>query len=439
MGVLSALLGDTISDTFGHCRECEALVPAKVIVRGGAVWLERRCPRHGTSRALQSRHPRYYRLIETLLPRIPDVALEQDITSARNLRGVFIDVTEKCNLQCPNCLTNANEPQSTAPPELPEVMIALGRLLPARPVIYLTGGEPTLRPDIVEWVATLSRAGYDVKLLTNGLTLRDTKFCEALRDAGVRWVLLQFDTLDDASLRALRGRGGLPEVRRTAIENLSRLGVSMDLACMIDREHNFPDMGELLRLGFRTPGVRHVSFMPSRRIGRGLLTTDDNLLDELEMMDGIEEQTGGAIKRRDWVLFLAAMSAVYRATGAPDFAPRRCFLPLPLLGTAERFVPATRATAYLRDPRNALALLKMAGKAGRIESARWTERSLLTSIETFREPDSIDVGDASRCSRYYLVDGKVRQACLYNVVSRPTLREQRNAEARPGKRFRVLP
>ena len=119
---------------------------------------------------------------------------------------------------------------------------------------------------------------------------------------------------------------------------------------------------------------------------------------------------------------MAAMAAVYKTTGNANFAPRRCFLPLPLLGTADKFRPATRIS-NITSPTNMMALVAMASEGGKIEAAKWTERSLLTSIETFREPSSIDVGDASRCSRYYFVDGTVRQACLYNVIVRPEQRE----------------
>ena len=423
MRILRALTNESIADTWGHCPECRSVVEADLVEKDGGVWLRRRCPEHGEALTLQSRDPKWFRVIETILPPVPEPELIQPISDARHLRGLFIDLTEACNMQCPNCLTDANAPMSGNPPTIEGTMRSLATMLPFKPVLYLTGGEPTLRPDLLDWIRTLSGAGYDVKLLTNGLKLRDKQFCREIRDAGVTWVLLQFDSRQEDFLRELRGRGGLASVREQVVDNLVELGVSMDLACMVDREFNMTEMGDLLRYGFRTPGVRHVSFMPSRRLGRGHLTTDDNMVFDTEMMDAVAEQTHGAIERRDWALFLAAVSLVYKATKNPDFAPRRCFLPLPLVGTEEGFWPVTRMRG-MADPRNLAAFVMMASNVGRAESAPWTERTLLTSIETFREPGTIDVGDASRCSRYYLVDDGVRQACLYNVITRPVRREK---------------
>lgn len=423
MRILRALTRESIADTWGHCPDCGSVVEADMVEKDGGVYLRRRCPDHGEALALQSRDPKWFRMIETILPPVPEPELIQPIDHARHLRGLFIDLTEACNMQCPNCLTDANAPMSGNPPTIEGTMRSLSSMLPYKPVLYLTGGEPTLRPDILDWIRTLSGAGYDVKMLTNGLKLRDKDFCREIRDAGVTWVLLQFDSRREDFLKELRGRGGLAGVREQVVENLVELGMNIDLACMVDREFNMNEMGELLRYGFHTPGVRHVSFMPSRRLGRGHLTSDDNMLFDTELMDAISEQTNGAIDRRDWGLFLAAVSVVYKFTKNPDFAPRRCFLPLPLVGTEKGFWPVTRMRG-MADPRNLAAFLMMASNAGRAESARWNERTLLTSIETFREPGTIDVGDASRCSRYYLVDDGVRQACLYNVITRPVRRAQ---------------
>lgn len=334
MSLLRTLFSDELCETTGWCVECAQTIPARTVIEGGKVWLRRTCPVHGTSDALQSRHPRYYRMIETLLEPLPQPVLVHEIDRAKHLRGLFIDVTEECNLRCPNCLTDSKSQPSGTPVSIDETLEQLRRLLPYKPVLYLTGGEPTLLPNLDEWLRRLTSAGYVVKLLSNGLKLVDYDYCKWLKDAGATWLLLQFDSLDADSLEALRGRGKLTEVRLRAVENLSRLGFNMVLACMIDREYNFREMGELVRFGFDSPGVRHVSLMPSRRLGRGLLTDDQNLLEDWDLMEGLAEQTGGAIRPRDFISFFAATAAVYAATGHPDFAPRRCFLPLPCSGRA---------------------------------------------------------------------------------------------------------
>jgi len=425
---LRALFSSSVNDTWITCQDCGRVLEAQALVRDDEVWLVGRCPEHGPSRSLQSRHPAWYRTLELMLPATTRPLAELDLADERErIRGVFIDLTERCNLACPNCLTNAATDAVAPTPDLDAVRRALARLLPQRPVLYLTGGEPTLHGDLLGWIETLHGDGYDVKLLTNGLRLRNRAFCEDLSRAGVRWVLLQFDSTSEQALRGLRGQAGLAAIRQRVLANLSDSGMSIDLACMIDRRLNFDEMGDLLRLGFATPGVRHVSFMPARRLGRGELTDDDNLLDEMDMMRAIAEQTDGAIRPRDWLTFFASAALLHRLSGSVDLAPRRCFLPLPLVGDAGRFRPITRLSGTLSSRQNLHAVARMLSRGGRLEAAPWTERTLLTSIETFREPGSIDLGDAARCTRYYLVGDRVQKACLYNVGDRPAQQRQRPA------------
>ncbi|MFT7623395.1 MAG: putative radical SAM superfamily Fe-S cluster-containing enzyme, partial [Myxococcota bacterium] len=245
MGLLRTLLSDTITDTTGYCPECEQLVPGQIVEHSDTIWLRRRCPVHGQSDAMQSRHPRHFRMMEAMLEPLPDPVLEHDIEHAQHLRGLFIDVTEACNLRCPNCLIDAKNTVSGIAPTLEETIEQLRAVLPYKPVLYLTGGEPTLLKDLPRWVSTLTGLGYDVKLLSNGIKLQDFDYCKTLYDAGCRWILLQTDTMDIPSLYALRGRKDARTVRETAIDNLVRLGMNIDLACMIDRNFNYPHMGDL--------------------------------------------------------------------------------------------------------------------------------------------------------------------------------------------------
>ncbi len=414
-----------LNATKGYCRPCDQVVPAQIVVHDDAVWLRRNCPVHGATEARQTRHVDHYRRLERLLPPIqPNFSLDYEIAGAPHVRGVFVDLTGRCNLHCPNCLADAGGTSSDEA-NLDEFMAALAKLLPRRPVIVLSGGEPTLRADLAQWIARLTHAGYELKLLSNGIKLADPDYCRELVAAGLRWSLIQFDSFRDEGLLPLRGRPGLTDVRRRAVENMSSLGVNICLNCMLDTRHNLDEVGEVLRFAFRTPGIRHVQLMPARCLGRGEMAGEKYDLEDVDIIEAVASQTGNAIMYKDWLAFFRLMSSVYHLTGSPYFAPRRCFLPLPLVGDAERFFPITRWDSFLRQPGNLWPLIKMAARGGKAESANWSERSLVMVIESFREPASIDVGDASRCSRYYYRHGRLQQSCLYNVIDRPRMRAAR--------------
>lgn len=75
-----------------------------------------------------------------------------------------------CNLRCPWC---HNRELVEAPGSLPEIKAEeLYNFLQARRpwirAVCLTGGEPTLAPDLPDFISTLKELGFKVKLDTNG-------------------------------------------------------------------------------------------------------------------------------------------------------------------------------------------------------------------------------------------------------------------------------
>jgi len=88
--------------------------------------------------------------------------------------------------------------------------------------VRLTGGEPLLRPRVVEVVRELSRLGVEVAMTTNGQRL--AALAGPLREAGLTRVNVSLDTLDPARFRRLAGGGrllatlrGLKEARRVGL------------------------------------------------------------------------------------------------------------------------------------------------------------------------------------------------------------------------------
>jgi uncharacterized radical SAM superfamily Fe-S cluster-containing enzyme len=419
MRFLRTLFAEKIRDTQGYCERCQRLVPAEVLVHDDAVWLQRNCPVHGYSENLLSRHAPYYRLIEAMLPHpkpLPVITAPEK--AGPLMREVFTNVTERCNLQCPFCLADSGGNRPAPTPTLADLLAMLRRMLPHRPIVYLSGGEPTLSPDLFEWIRQLTEAGYLVKLLTNGIKLADEFYCRQLHEAGLRWVLLQFDSPDEDVVAAIRGRSGLAAVREQVLENLSRLGMSACISCMIQRDRNFDQLGAIIRYGFQVPAVRQISLLPARRLGRSDALSDDDRIDENQLFDAICEQTDGRIKRRHWLEFFFALSMLHRLTGSVHFKPQRCFLIMPLFGTPDRYHPATHITGFLRDPKNLRALVQLMTRGGRVEETKPSNRSLLLTMDFFHEPSLFDLGDVQRCTRFFLADNGLQHGCNFLTVER---------------------
>jgi len=115
------------------------------------------------------------------------------------------EVTNRCNLRCLHCLPASGEPR---PNELTtdEALAAIRRFADdGVQRVYLTGGEPFMRPDIRELLLAMSQRGLKIEIITNGLALtgRDYDLVQAL---GVRFGI-SLDGADAATNDAIRGRG----------------------------------------------------------------------------------------------------------------------------------------------------------------------------------------------------------------------------------------
>ena len=125
-----------------------------------------------------------------------------------NLR---ISVTQKCNLKCPYCHREGETSPSTemSVDEIKRIAhIALGLGISK---LKLTGGEPLMRPEIVQIVAGISglRGIRDLSITTNGTLL--APIVRRLRKSGLMRVNVNIPTLDAKTYQSLTG-GNLRDV-----------------------------------------------------------------------------------------------------------------------------------------------------------------------------------------------------------------------------------
>jgi cyclic pyranopterin phosphate synthase len=123
----------------------------------------------------------------------------------REIRYLRVSLTDRCNFQCAYCSSAAHErPEALLErAEIARLVAVLARCGVRR--VRLTGGEPTLRRDVVAIARDVAATPgiEEVALTTNGHRLRE--LARPLRDAGVGAVNVSLDTLDDARLERLSG------------------------------------------------------------------------------------------------------------------------------------------------------------------------------------------------------------------------------------------
>ncbi len=269
-----------IRHTRGRCNTCLADAPARVVRDAHEARLEKWCSTHGVTDQVLSRAPDYWEKLDHFYFRVNQENYRQ--------RDYIVRMTEKCNLDCPICLAQANT-QNT--PDLG--LDRLKELLRERRGIKvdLMAAEPTLREDLEEWVKTVKAAGSIAALHTNGLKLADRRFAERMKLAGVDEVFLQFDGLDDAANKVLRGRP-LNKARLAALANLRELGIATSLIVVVAKGVNEREVGRVLEFAMQPENrhIREVFYLGLRMLGsarQAVKADGSSLADSMMMPDEI--------------------------------------------------------------------------------------------------------------------------------------------------------
>ncbi|HYK93208.1 MAG TPA: GTP 3',8-cyclase MoaA [Thermoplasmata archaeon] len=130
----------------------------------------------------------------------------------RELTDLRISLTQRCNLRCVFCHMEG-QPAAThevSPSDI-EAVVRVGASLGIDRV-KLTGGEPTLRSDIVEIVRRVSPLVDEVSMTTNGLLL--DRLAAPLHDAGLDRVNVSLPSVDPEIYRTLTGVDGCAAAMR---------------------------------------------------------------------------------------------------------------------------------------------------------------------------------------------------------------------------------
>ena len=167
--------------------------------------------------------------------------------------------------------------------------------------VQLSGGEPTMRPDLQEIIAASRAVGFEfVQLNTNGLRLaREPGYAESLAAAGLVSVFLQFDALSDAPYEVIRGRPLLAE-KLHAVERCAEAGLAVVLVATVVPGVNDHELGALVRYGAEWAGaVKGVHIQPISYFGRYPGGARSRLTLP-EVLRALETQTGGQVRADDF-------------------------------------------------------------------------------------------------------------------------------------------
>lgn len=298
------------------------ILQGNLVLMDGKVYLLRHCRRgHGQVMSLyEEDYTLWNDLQQWRVPTkviIPDMPLNTSPIPLSYVHGLgdlqtqhscilLLDITENCNLNCPTCFAGSGTGINRYA-RLDHIMrsleTAIGREGGKIDVLMLSGGEPTVHPDLIDIIKeATARNVTRVVLNTNGIRIAkdDTLMDELHKLRGRVEIYMQFDGFRPETHMYHRGKD-LRDVKAAAIERLAKARVFTTLVMAVAMGVNDGEVGEVVQYAFDTDYIAGVSFQPVFGSGRANPIDPMNRVTTTGVMKRLGEQMGGRVGPEDFI------------------------------------------------------------------------------------------------------------------------------------------
>lgn len=296
-----------LSVSKGMCRECGKLVQVRYISRNNSVYLERYCPEHGFHQALVAESLSWYLKAigsptQTCAPKTTIQKHSECPYScgpcsfhAQRCNIPVLSITNACDLRCPICFTynRADQKYFMSPDEFAKHIDFVVQSTGHVDLINITGGEPTLHPEIFTLLSLADRPEIGrITMNTNGLQIaKNPDIAKRLADMGI-YVVLSIDTFDPTKSRVLHARDIVRE-KRKALEYLEKYAVQTTILMVLTGGVNEDELGDILDLSLKNDFVRSLTVQTMTYTGQG----GKNFMPRQHIpVDGVERRIEEATK-----------------------------------------------------------------------------------------------------------------------------------------------
>lgn len=328
-----------IENTTSLCSYCVKRIDAKIISKDNKIFVLKFCLEHGEQEEIMEEDAEYW--LNRNLYTKPGTCSK--IQTERKFNCPFdcglcpeheqhtciglIEVTKDCDLKCPMCYASSGCGGHLSKEKIDEMLdFYIDSEFGNAEILQISGGEPTMHPDIIEIIKSARAKGVQyVMLNTNGLRIaEDEEFVKELSQfVGGFEIYFQFDGFEERTYKHLRGRE-LMDVKMKAIANLTKYSIPITLVSTIERGVNDHEVGKIVDFGIKTKHIRGVNFQPVAFFGRLGNVDTKNRITITGIIKELEKQTHGMIGKKDFIplpcnVDRVAITYLYRTEG--EFVP----------------------------------------------------------------------------------------------------------------------
>ncbi len=190
---------------------------------------------------------------------------------------VVWNVGQRCNLRCVHCYAHSRDLEYTGELTHSEGLRLIDDLAAfGAPVMLFSGGEPLMRPDILELIAHARSCGMRAVISTNG-TLITPELAAQLKEFGLSYVGISLDGLEETNDR-FRGMRGAFSLALAGIRNCQAAGIKVGLRFTMNRK-NVQDLDGIFDLLY-AERIPRICFYHLVYAGRGTNLVADALSHE---------------------------------------------------------------------------------------------------------------------------------------------------------------
>lgn len=249
--------------TMGLCSTCYAKVPARVIAEGGKGVIVKECPEHGESRGVIESDVDLLRRIWSVEREKEPFMYEREKSKRRDRdpfyqffqkpptpdsmvrhsqKCLMINVTHACNLSCRLCyLPDRDKSLDMSLEKLKKIITNYGGS-----GISFSGGEPTLREDLLELVRHAKSCGKYAYVVTNGIRLAEPGFAQSLKDAGLDLINFSCNGLEEKAFTGIEN-APLLETKMKALDNIRKAKLPIQLSFTMVRGVNDDQLRPIMK------------------------------------------------------------------------------------------------------------------------------------------------------------------------------------------------
>jgi len=465
------------------CPTCRRVIDAQVILRDNKVYMRKRCPDCGPFEALIYGDAQAY-VANGKYNKPGTIPLSWGSRSEHGCPhdcGLcpdhqqhtclgIIEVNSVCNMDCPLCFSTAGPGFSLTLEEVEAMLDDFVRTEGTPEVVQFSGGEPTIHPQIIDFVKAAKARGIRfVMINTNGKRIaRDDGFVAELAEVKPAFYF-QFDGFERRTSLTLRGEANIVEERIRALDRLAEAGLFVTLVPAIERGVNEHELGRIVDFAVSHPAVRGINFQPAFHAGRHPGHDPMQRITIPDILKLIEEQTSGRFVVSDFIPVPCCFPTCNAVTYA--FVDGDRVVPLPRVVNVYDYLDYITNRVVPDFSVEIRGALEGLWSSSSVAGSQKSLDQLSLSCQACGLPDAVTIGDlADRmimimaqdfmdawtfnqknlmkcCKEFLLPGGKQIPFCAYNTVG---YREQARAQLealeparrqarKDGRRFEPVP